>query len=186
MILETLRRPVRRAGIRPPKPTGVERTFGEDEIIVSKTDIKGRLTYVNDVFLRISDYAEAELLGQPHSMIRHPSMPRAVFKLLWESIQARQEIFAYVVNLAKDGSHYWVFAHVTPSIGIDDNIIGYHSNRRCPERRAVQQVEAIYQTIVEEEQRHHDRKAGLEHGYAALLSYVEKHGAPYDEFIHTL
>ena len=97
------------------RPTGTERTFGEDEIIVTKTDLRGVLTYANDVFLRISALTEDEAIGQPHSLIRHPDMPRAVFKLLWDTLKERKELFAYVVNLASDGAHYWVLAHVTPS-----------------------------------------------------------------------
>ena len=75
-------------------PTGVERFFPEDEVIVSKTDVKGRITYANETFLNIAGYTEEEVLGQPHSMIRHPDMPRCVFKLLWDTIKARSEIFA--------------------------------------------------------------------------------------------
>jgi PAS domain S-box-containing protein len=75
-------------------PSGVERTFGEDEIIVSKTDVKGRITYANQVFLRVAGYTERELLGQPHNIIRHPDMPRCVFKLLWDTLEAKREIFA--------------------------------------------------------------------------------------------
>ena len=93
-------------------PTGRERMFGEDEIIVSKTDLQGKITYANSVFLRVVGYAEEDVLGQPHSMIRHPGMPRAVFKLLWETIAGGREIFAYVKNMARDGDHYSVFAHV--------------------------------------------------------------------------
>ena len=114
------------------RPTGVENLLGEEELIVSKTDLKGRITYANDVFIRMAKYSYAELMGAPHSAIRHPDMPRCVFKLLWDTLQSRQEIFAYVVNLAKDGSHYWVFAHVTPSYAKDGRIIGFHSNRRVP------------------------------------------------------
>ena len=96
-------------------PTGVERFFPEDEVIVSKTDFKGRITYANETFLNIAGFTEDEILGQPHSIIRHPDMPRCVFKLLWDTIKARSEIFAYVLNMAKNGDHYWVFAHVTPT-----------------------------------------------------------------------
>ena len=96
-------------------PSNRESPFDENEIIVSKTDTRGRITYANDVFSRVSRFGVAELLGAPHSIIRHPDMPRCVFKLLWDTIQAKQEIFAYVVNMAKNGDHYWVFAHVTPS-----------------------------------------------------------------------
>src|SRR6186713_1329751 len=85
------------------RPTGVENLLGEEELIVSKTDLKGRITYANDVFVRMAKYSYAELMGAPHSMIRHPDMPRCIFKLLWDTLQSKQEIFAYVVNLAKDG-----------------------------------------------------------------------------------
>src|ERR1017187_6768808 len=85
--------------------TGKERFFGEEEIFVSKTDLKGHITYANEVFLRVAGYDEEEVLGQPHSMIRHPAMPRCVFKLLWDQIQVGREIFAYVVNRAKTGDH---------------------------------------------------------------------------------
>jgi PAS domain S-box-containing protein len=115
------------------RPTGVENLLGEEELIVSKTDLKGRITYANDVFIRMAKYSYAELMGAPHSLIRHPDMPRSVFKLLWDTLQAKQEIFAYVVNLAKDGSHYWVFAHVTPTFDERGTIVGYHSNRRKPD-----------------------------------------------------
>ena len=117
------------------RPTGVENLLGEEELIVSKTDLKGRITYANDVFIRMAKYSWKELMGAPHSLIRHPEMPRSVFKLLWDTLQSRQEIFAYVVNLAKDGGHYWVFAHVTPTFDERGNIVGYHSNRRKPDPR---------------------------------------------------
>src|SRR3954465_4269026 len=78
------------------QPTATERFFDKNDIIVSKTDLKGRITYVNRVFMAISGYEEAEMLGQAHSVIRHPDMPRAVFKLLWTQLEAGHEIFAHV------------------------------------------------------------------------------------------
>lgn len=86
--------------------TGKEVFFKPEEIIVSKTDLKGRITYANRVFLDISGFTEAELLGKPHSILRHPEMPRCVFKLLWDTIQNGSEIFAYVINRCKNGDHY--------------------------------------------------------------------------------
>jgi len=85
--------------------TGVARTFPDTEIIVSKTDAKGRLTYVNDIFSDVSGYREDEVLGELHLLIRHPDMPRCVFKLLWDTIQNGEEVFAYVNNRAKNGDH---------------------------------------------------------------------------------
>lgn len=166
--------------------TGVERTFGKDEIIVSKTDPKGRITYANEVFVRIGGYAESELLGQPHSLVRHPDMPRSVFKLLWNTISSGQEMFAYVVNRAKNGDHYWVLAHVTPTFDNSGGIISYHSNRRVPRRDAIAKVSALYAEINAIERGQADRRGGVEAGYQALLAKIEKSGVPYDEFVLSL
>lgn len=166
--------------------TGLERTFDADEFIVSKTDTKGRITYANTVFLRVSGYAEDEVIGQPHSILRHPDMPRCVFQLLWERIGAGREIFAYVVNTARNGDHYWVNAHVTPSFGPDGGVTGFHSNRRKPERRQIEAIEPLYRTLRAEEERHEDRKAGLLAGTAMLDSILLEKGIGYDEFVHSL
>lgn len=163
--------------------TGVERTFPEDEIIVSKTDPKGRLTYVNDIFLQVSGFTQAELIGQPHSVIRHPDMPRCIFKLLWETIQAGREIFAYVNNRAKNGDHYWVLAHVTPNLDDAGAVQGFHSNRRVPTRGALRAVEPLYQRLLAEERRHPDRKAGQDASYAMLHDLLKSQGVPYDKFV---
>ena len=119
------------------QPTNVEVHFDTADIIVSKTNLKGKITYANTAFCTVSGYSLPELIGAPHSLIRHPDMPRAVFKLLWDTIQDGHEVFAYVKNLAKSGAYYWVFAHVTPSYGRDRKMIGFHSNRRAgaPHRR---------------------------------------------------
>lgn len=167
-------------------PTNSERTFGADEIIVSKTDEHGRITYANDVFCRIALYSEKDVLGQPHSIVRHPDMPRCVFKLLWDTVEGGQEIFAYVKNMAKNGDFYWVFAHVTPSFGPDEQIVGYHSNRRFPRPESIAKIEPIYQRLLEEEQRHADRKAGMEAGHNLLVSLLEGQRATYEEFVFSI
>jgi PAS domain S-box-containing protein len=164
-------------------PTGVERFFPEDEVIVSKTDVKGRITYANETFLDIASYTEEEVLGQPHSMIRHPDMPRCVFKLLWDTIKARNEIFAYVMNMAKNGDHYWVFAHVTPTFDASERIIGFHSNRRVPDREQVDLFSGLYRQLLAEERRHPDWKIGMEASTKMLLSTIAAKGMEYEEFM---
>lgn len=148
--------------------TGIERTLGRDEIIVSKTDLAGRITYANRVFQRISGYSEAELLGAPHNLVRHPDMPRGVFQLLWETIQAGNELFAYVINRAKSGDHYWVLAHVTPTFDARGQLVGYHSNRRAPARSAVEAVWPIYRELCALERATADRKEGMARARARL------------------
>lgn len=167
-------------------PTGRERFFGEDELIVSKTDTRGRLAYANHTFLRISGFTEEEILGQPHSIIRHPDMPRAVFKLLWDTITAGNEIFAYVLNLCKNGDHYWVLAHVTPSRDRGGNIVGYHSSRRRPEPQAVREIAAVYRLLKAEEDRHTDARTGLLRSYELLISYLEEKQTSYERFVFSL
>ena len=168
------------------KPTGRERTFGEDEVIVSKTDTKGRITYGNEVFLRIAGYPESEIVGAPHSILRHPDMPRCVFKLLWNKIEAGDEIFAYVVNMANGGDHYWVFAHVTPTFGPDGKITGYHSNRRRPDPAQVKTISALYKSLLEIENRSPDRKEGMERAYEHLGGILKSKGVSYEEFIFSV
>jgi PAS domain S-box-containing protein len=164
----------------------VERTFGQDEIIVSKTDPKGIIRYANDVFLRVSCYTEAELIGKPHNIIRHPDMPRGVFKLMWDTIAAGDEIFAYVVNLAADGAHYWVFAHVTPSYDAQGRLTGYHSNRRSPDRGAVRQIEDLYAVLRREEQRAGRGHASVEASVDHLERLLRERRVTYDEFVWSL
>jgi len=167
-------------------PSGVERFFPEDEIIVSKTDLKGHITYANQTFLDIAGYTEEELLGKPHSIIRHPDMPRCVFKLLWDTLGARREIFAYVKNMAKNGDHYWVFAHVTPTFDERNQVIGYHSSRRVPDRPQVELFEGVYRHLLEEERRHGDWRAGMEAAGKMLLEIVASKGMEYEEFIFSV
>ena len=167
-------------------PTGVECFFGEDEIIVSKTDARGIITYANDVFLRVAGFTEQEVLGQPHNVIRHPSMPQAVFRLLWQTIEAGNEIFAYVVNQTKNGDHYWVFAHVTPTFDAEGRISGYHSNRRVPGREAIQRIEPIYAALLAEEKRTGGGEAGIRASMKMLTDHLASANVDYEQFVFAL
>lgn len=167
-------------------PTGVERSFSPDEIIVSKTDTKGIITYANKIFLDIAGYTEDEVLGQPHNMIRHPDMPRCIFELLWQTIQKKKEIFAYVVNMAKNGDHYWVLAHVTPNLDANMNIIGYHSSRRVPRADVIPVIQSLYGDLLKIEQQGSSPKNALANSMAAVENLLKEKGVSYDEFIHNL
>jgi PAS domain S-box-containing protein len=169
-----------------PQPTQHEKVLAEDDFIVSKTDLKGLITYGNRIFIQMSGYSEQELLGAPHNILRHPDMPRAVFKLLWDTIQAKQEICAYVKNLAKDGSFYWVFANVTPSLDSSGNLVGYHSVRRKPRTEAIQSASGLYRAMSEAERRAGDGQAGMKASTALLLQTLEQKGMSYDEFVFGL
>ena len=180
-----------RSGVAPSvsriQPTNVEKHFDRGDIIVSKTDTKGRITYANSVFCAVSGFTLPELIGAPHSIIRHPDMPRAVFKLLWDTILDRREVFAYVKNLSKSGAYYWVFAHVTPSYSKDGQIIGFHSNRRVPERRILDDVIIpLYAEVLREEAKHRNGKEALAAGFKYLVDFVSARKMTYEELIFSL
>lgn len=181
------RQPAARKLARVVQPTQTERFFKDSEIIVSKTDLTGRLTYVNRIFMEISDYQESELLGQPHSVIRHPDMPRAIFQLLWERLKDGREVFAYVKNMTKTGDYYWVLAHVTPSFTPSGEAVGYHSNRRVADRRVLSQVIIpLYRTLKQIEDGEADRKVGLRKSSEHLDAILAEKGIDYAAFIFGL
>lgn len=168
-------------------PSEREVFFPDTEIIVSKTDLKGRLTYCNKTFCEIAGYGEADLLGKPHSVLRHPDMPRAVFKLLWDTIMARREVFAYVKNITKSGDYYWVFAHVTPSFARDGAVVGYHSNRRIPKRAALERVIVpLYARIRAAEAQHNNGKEALAAGVDCLSGTLAAQKVSYEQFVLTI
>lgn len=153
----------------------------ENEFLVSKTDTKGVITYANTTFVKVSGYTEEELVGKPHNVVRHPDMPRTIFKLLWYTIKQGNEFWGYVKNRAKNGDFYWVFAHVTPSYNESGQIIGYQSDRRKPREDAVRKIEEIYNKILYAE------KAGsMKEGEEVLQEMLDKANLTYEEFIWTL
>jgi PAS domain S-box-containing protein len=161
--------------------TNQELTFGNEEFIVSKTNLQGKITYGNALFIKMSGFTENELLQQPHNILRHDDMPKVVFKLLWSRIKEGKEIFAYVKNKTKSGDFYWVFAHVTPSFNPDREITNYHSVRRKPSEKALNIIKPLYTTLLQ-----HERNGGTNASEAALNEILKSKGVSYDEFILSL
>jgi PAS domain S-box-containing protein len=167
-------------------PTNREAFFPADELIVSKTDLRGHITYVNRTFIDISGYEESELLGEPHSVIRHPGMPRCIFQLLWETIKSEREIFAFVKNMCKNGDHYWVLAHVTPTFDSARAVTGFHSNRRVPERKHVAMFSDLYEKLLAEERRHSDRRSGIRESAQILAQTTATAGMDYERYMFSI
>jgi len=159
-------------------PTNVEKKLNSEDFIVSKTDSKGIITYCNEIFINISGYSEHELIGQQHNIIRHPDMPRAVFHMLWQTIQKGDEFFGYVKNMRKDGGFYWVYANVTPRLSKNK---GYHSVRRKPSQQAIDSIQSIYAEMLAEEKR-----VGTKEAISASTKILEvklaELGTNYEEF----
>ena len=166
-------------------PTQRERLMREDDFIVSKTDAKGIITYGNPIFIEFSGYTEEELIGTQHNIVRHPDMPRAAFKLAWDTIQSGQEFFAYVKNMSRDGGFYWVFAHITPDFDANGRITGYTSVRRCPKRSALETIIPVYKMMLDAERAAGPRDA-IAAGTKVLIDILNQKGMSYAELVFAL
>lgn len=120
-----------------------EEPFPNGKLIVSRTNLAGAITHANEAFVQMSGYTREELIGVPHCVLRHPEMPRAAFKDLWETVSAGNKWHGYVKNLRKDGSFYWVYATVIANVR-DGEVVGYSSVRRKPSRTKIDEVVQQY------------------------------------------
>ena len=158
-------------------PKNSQKTFDADVLLVTKTDLKGIITYANRGFMNIVGMNEDQLVGKPHNIIRHPDMPKIIFKYLWSFLQEKKEIHAYVKNICSDGSYYWVLANVTPSY-FDDKIIGYHSARRLPKQNALDIIIPLYTKLLAAE-----KSGGISASEKIMDQLLQEKGVSYDEFI---
>lgn len=164
-----------------PTPNQTQKSLNAEDFIVSKTDSNGKILYGNKTFIKLSGYAESELLGAPHSILRHPDMPKIVFKLLWDRIKNKEEIFAYVKNLCKDGSYYWVLANVTATVDPNGTIRDFHSVRRKPSAKALDIIPGLYNQLLSAE-----RAGGIDASRKLLDTILNEKGVSYDGFILSL
>jgi len=165
-----------------PEPINHEIELDPKRYIVSKTDPKGIITYGNDYFVEISGYSEDELIRKPHSIIRHPDMPKVIFKMMWDRINKGQNIMAVVKNLAKDGSFYWVITEFEPKMDPETNKpIAHTAFRKAAPKNVVEAIEPIYAKLLEIE-----KKEGMEASEKYLKEFLDEKGVSYDEFINNL
>ena len=162
-------------------PKNNEIFLNDTDFIVSKTDTKGKILYGNKAFIKLSGYEESELLNSPHSILRHTDMPKLIFQVLWDTIRAKKEIFAYVKNLSKDGSYYWVFANVTATLDTNGSIRDFHSVRRKPSPHAMQIIPNLYRDLLQAE-----KSGGIDASKKLLEDTLNKKGVDYDSFVLSL
>jgi PAS domain S-box-containing protein len=163
-----------------PTPINKEIELNPKHYIVSKTDPKGIIEYGNDYFVEISGYKENELIGHPHNIIRHPDMPRVIFKLMWERISKGDNILALVKNLAKDGRYYWVVTEFEPKIDkLTNDIISYTAFRKAAPKKAVEAITPVYKKLLEIE-----AEGGMDASEKYLRGFFEDKGTSYDDYIN--
>lgn len=153
----------------------------DEDFIVSKTDLKGRIVYSNQIFMDMAEYTEDELLGKPHSIVRHPDMPKAVFRHLWNVIPTKQEIFAFVINKTKNNNDYWVYANITATVDVNGKIVDYYSVRRRPNPKALAVIIPLYKKMLEVE-----KSSGVDASFKVLTDILAEKGVSYDELVISL
>jgi len=154
-----------------PEPTDVEHKLTSVDLIVSKADAEGNITYVNPIFIKISGYTQASLLEKPHSILRHPDMPKVIFKYLWENIKEGRDVVAYVKNLCADGSYYWVLATVKMAKNPDGSFRNYMSTRRAISDGAKETISKLYADLLAIE-----KSQGVEASEEAFKKYLAEKG----------
>lgn len=159
------------------RPKNSEKLFEQDKLLVTKTDLQGKITYANREFMDIVEMDETLLVGAPHKIIRHPDMPKIIFKYLWTYLQNGEEIHAYVKNICADGSYYWVMANVTPSY-LGGKVVGYHSARRSPSPKALELIKPLYAKLLQAE-----KSGGIKASEKIMNDLLKEKGVNYDEFI---
>jgi len=126
-----------------------EEYYFEGRMIISETDLTGKITYANRKFCEIYGYTKEELVGQPHNIIRHPDMPKAAFEDMWKTIKSGVQWHGIVKNLRKDGKYYWVMTDIQCSYNDDGEVIGYIAARKPASRADIEEAEAKYQKLLE-------------------------------------
>ncbi|MFT7003050.1 MAG: PAS domain S-box-containing protein [Sulfurimonas sp.] len=165
-----------------PIPTNHEIKLNSKRYIVSKTDASGIIEYGNDYFVEICGYSETELIGAPHSIVRHPDMPKIAFKLMWERIKRGKNFMAVVKNLAKNGSYYWVVTDFEPRIDpLTNEIISHTAFRKAAPQNAIDTMIPIYAKLLELE-----KVGGMKMSEKYLREFLEKNSTSYDDFVNDL
>ena len=155
-----------------PTPINEEIVLDPKRYIVSETDEKGKITFANDYFIEVSGYTLDELMGKPHSIVRHPDMPKVVFKLLWETISQGKNINAVVKNLAKDGRYYWIFTEFETRKDTDTgHIIGYHAARKSISKHVLEIIANLYAELLEIE-----KSDSVEASEKYLVAFLKEKG----------
>ena len=136
--------------IKRPEPKDEEVLF-DGRSLISETDLKGVITFVNRKFVEMTGYSKEEAVGQPHNILRHPDMPKAAFEGMWKIIKEGKTWEGYVKNLRKDGKYYWVVVNIVPKKDEDGNIIGYIASRKMPDRSKLAHIISQYKEMIAKE-----------------------------------
>ena len=165
--------------IERPTPIDREVQWDKTKTLISETDVKGTITNVNDVFCAVAHYSASELIGQPHNLIRHPDMPKLIFKLLWDNLKVGNNFVGVIKNLAKTGEYYWVVTDFEMRRDAMGNITHYIGRRKSvPEAAINNYLAPFYESLLKME-----KIGGVELSSRFFKNYLTKQGKDYIDFV---
>ncbi|WP_454976034.1 PAS domain-containing protein [Capnocytophaga bilenii] len=168
--------------IKRPTPIDEEVIWDKRSTLMSRTNKHGHIMASNEAFQEVSGYTEAELYNQPHSLIRHPDMPKVVFKILWENLKGRQNFHAIIKNLSKSGKYYWVITNFEIIRNEKDEITAFVSYRKAlPKSLINEHIAPLYERLLKIE-----KANGMEVSERYFKGFLEDRKTTYDKFIRTL
>ena len=165
--------------IERPTPIDREVQWDKTKTLISETDVKGTITNVNDVFCAVAHYSASELIGQPHNLMRHPDMPKLIFKLLWDNLKVGNNFVGVIKNLAKTGEYYWVVTDFEMRRDAMGNITHYIGRRKSvPEAAINNYLAPFYESLLKME-----KIGGVELSSRFFKNYLTKQGKDYIDFV---
>ena len=168
--------------IKRPTPIDEEVIWDKRSTLMSRTNKHGHIMASNEAFQEVSGYTEAELYNQPHSLIRHPDMPKVVFKILWQNLKGRQNFHAIIKNLSKSGKYYWVITNFEIIRNEKDEITAFVSYRKAlPKSLINEHIAPLYERLLKIE-----KANGMEVSERYFKGFLEDRKTTYDKFIRTL
>ncbi len=168
-----------KSNMKRPTPIDKEVSWDKTQTIMSKTDKFGNIEYANETFIDVSGYEDYELMSHPHNIVRHPDMPKVIFKILWDNIRQGNEFNGIIKNLAKSGRYYWVITDFDYSRDDSGNIVNYFSRRKSvPSEIIVKYIEPLYKRLLQIE-----LASGVEASEKYLIGFLEEKRVNYVDYI---
>jgi PAS domain S-box-containing protein len=165
------------------KPTPSERELEWDrtKVLYSKTDAKGNILYANDAFIDVCGYDDVELIDKPHNILRHPDMPKVIFKLVWENVLQGKECSAVFKNMSKTGRYYWVNGEIKNGVAENGQVFYTSSQKSIPAEAVAEHIEPLYKKLLQIE-----KVSGLQTSENYLIGFLEEKRKTYFEYINSV
>ena len=164
-----------------PTPSDRELEWDKTKQLLSKTDAKGNILYANEAFIDVCGYDDFELMDKNHNLLRHPDMPKVIFKLLWENLARNRECSMIVKNMSKTGRYYWVYNDITSTTDNDDNVFFTGKQKAVPADVIAQHVEVLYRKLLQVE-----KASGTQSSENYLIGFLEERNKSYVQYINGL